>query len=95
MPFDRSLNVAWKMHELGMFPELDCVLYMLTVVPGLKDGYNIYIYPGSGTVDGDRGDHILIAPAYNVSNLDIDMIVESVGKLVVDFFADLHTSSKL
>ncbi|CAA9960987.1 Omega-amino acid-pyruvate aminotransferase [Pyrenophora teres f. maculata] len=78
MPFDRSLNVAWRIHELG-----------------LKDGYNMYIYPGSGTVDGDRGDHIIIAPAYNITNLDVDMIVESVGKLVVDFFADLNTSSKL
>ncbi|RMZ68648.1 aminotransferase [Pyrenophora seminiperda CCB06] len=77
-PFDRKLNIAWRIHELG-----------------LKDGYNIYIYPGSGTVDGDRGDHIIIAPAFNITNVDIDIIVESVGKLVVDFFADFSTSSKL
>jgi len=68
---------------------------MLIVAAGLQDGYNIFIYPGSGTVDGDRGDHVIVAPAFNITNLDIDIIVESVGKLVVDFFADLQASSKL
>ena len=74
---------------------MDRVLQILIVAAGLKDGYNIFVYPGSGTVDGDRGDHVIVAPAFNITNLDIDIIVESVGKLVVDFFADLQASSKL
>ncbi len=33
---------------------------------GMKDPHNISLYPGTGAVDGTLGDHILIAPAYNV-----------------------------
>lgn len=62
---------------------------------GLKDGYNVYVYPGSGTVDGSRGDHIIIAPAFNITDADIDTIVESLGKLIFDFFETLNAPSKL
>lgn len=62
---------------------------------GLKDGYNLYVYPGSGTVDGERGDHIIIAPAFNITDADVDMIVERVRKLVVDFFEDFNKTAKL
>ena len=34
------------------------------------------VYPGSGTVDGVRGDHVLLAPPYNVTDGEIDVIVE-------------------
>ncbi|KAI4608637.1 hypothetical protein J4E83_009074 [Alternaria metachromatica] len=62
---------------------------------GLKDGYNVYVYPGSGTVDGIRGDHIIIAPAYNVTDDDVDFIVERIGKTIVDFFEELSITPKL
>jgi adenosylmethionine-8-amino-7-oxononanoate aminotransferase len=51
------------------------------------------VYPGIGTVDGDRGDHIIISPAYNVTDKDIDFIVDRVGKLIIDFFESLKASS--
>jgi adenosylmethionine-8-amino-7-oxononanoate aminotransferase len=35
----------------------------------------LLVYPGSGTVDGARGDHILLAPPYNVSDIELDLIV--------------------
>ena len=62
---------------------------------GLKDGYNVYVYPGSGTVDGIRGDHIIIAPAYNVTDDDVDFVVERVSKTIVDFFEELSITPKL
>src|SRR5213075_3031563 len=34
------------------------------------------IYPTAGTVDGRCGDHVLIAPPYNVTAQEIDRIVE-------------------
>jgi adenosylmethionine-8-amino-7-oxononanoate aminotransferase len=43
-------------------------------VAGLEHG--IAIYPGSGTVDGLKGDHFLIAPPFNVSVSQIDSIVD-------------------
>ncbi|KAL4876814.1 pyridoxal phosphate-dependent transferase [Aspergillus karnatakaensis] len=35
----------------------------------------IAVYPGAGTVDGEKGDHILLAPPYNVTDEDLDNIV--------------------
>ncbi len=36
----------------------------------------LLIYPGGGTVDGRRGDHILLAPPYNVTDDELEMIVD-------------------
>jgi adenosylmethionine-8-amino-7-oxononanoate aminotransferase len=40
----------------------------------------LLVYPGSGTVDGSRGDHVLLAPPYNVSDGELDLIVERLGQ---------------
>lgn len=37
--------------------------------------YGLMVYPGGGTVDGAIGDHVLLAPAYNVTSDEIDEIV--------------------
>lgn len=39
-------------------------------------------YPGGGTVDGIRGDHVLLAPPYIASADEIDQIVEKLGTAV-------------
>jgi adenosylmethionine-8-amino-7-oxononanoate aminotransferase len=44
----------------------------------LKRG--LLIYPSGGTVDGRRGDHILLAPPYTVSDEELEMIVDLFGK---------------
>jgi adenosylmethionine-8-amino-7-oxononanoate aminotransferase len=36
----------------------------------------LLIYPSGGTIDGRRGDHILLAPPYNVAEDELDMIVD-------------------
>lgn len=38
---------------------------------GIKDPHNISLHPGTGTGDGKRGDHVLIAPAYNTSEIEL------------------------
>ena len=40
------------------------------------------VYPCVGTVDGRRGDHIIVAPPYIVTEHDIGMIVERLGEAV-------------
>jgi len=40
----------------------------------------LLIYPSGGTVDGRRGDHILLAPPYNVTDGELDMIVDLLGQ---------------
>ncbi|KAJ8106593.1 hypothetical protein OPT61_g9433 [Boeremia exigua] len=56
---------------------------------GLAPPYEVHVYPGSGTVDGVNGDHIIISPAYNVTNGDVDAIVDRVGRMIEDFFKSL------
>jgi adenosylmethionine-8-amino-7-oxononanoate aminotransferase len=42
----------------------------------------VAIYPMGGTIDGRRGDHILIAPPYIATAPDIDTIVDRLGAAV-------------
>jgi adenosylmethionine-8-amino-7-oxononanoate aminotransferase len=37
--------------------------------------FNMTMYPGTGTVDGYRGDHVILAPTYIVTKEEIDHIV--------------------
>lgn len=39
----------------------------------------LLIYPGGGTADGVAGDHILLAPPYNVTDDELETIVEMLG----------------
>jgi adenosylmethionine-8-amino-7-oxononanoate aminotransferase len=54
---------------------------------GLTERYGIAVYPGTGTVDGNVGDHIIIAPPFNVTEADIEFVVKTVRKLIGDYFA--------
>ena len=42
----------------------------------------LLIYPGGGTADGRSGDHILLAPPYNVSEDELETIVDLLGQTV-------------
>ncbi|EAW07163.1 aminotransferase, class III [Aspergillus clavatus NRRL 1] len=54
---------------------------------GLKPEYGVSLYAATGCVDGVLGDHILIAPPYNVTKEEIDIIVETAGKVIEEVFA--------
>lgn len=36
----------------------------------------LLVYPGGGTIDGRRGDHVLLAPPYNVTEAELDVIID-------------------
>jgi len=42
----------------------------------------LLIYPSGGTIDGRNGDHILLAPPYNVTDDELDSIVELLAQTV-------------
>jgi len=42
----------------------------------------LIVYPAGGTIDGKRGDHVLLAPPYIAARGDIDTIVERLGDSV-------------
>ena len=44
--------------------------------------FDIAILPGGGVVDGVNGDLIVVAPAYNVTREDIDLIVWRTAKAI-------------
>ncbi|MGY3696534.1 adenosylmethionine-8-amino-7-oxononanoate aminotransferase [Bradyrhizobium sp. USDA 3240] len=46
-------------------------------------------YPSGGTADGQRGDHVLLAPPYIATSGDIDMIVERLGAAVDSALKDI------
>jgi adenosylmethionine-8-amino-7-oxononanoate aminotransferase len=50
----------------------------------------LMVYPMGGTIDGQRGDHILLAPPFIATEQDIDAIVERLGDAV-----DAATASAL
>ncbi len=47
---------------------------------GLEEG--IVLYPGGGSVDGVRGDHVLIAPPINITREEVDLLYEKLEKTI-------------
>ncbi|KAK4976563.1 hypothetical protein LTR66_010820 [Elasticomyces elasticus] len=56
---------------------------------GMQRPYNISLYPGSGSADGTSGDHIILAPAFNVSVTDVELIVHLTVRVIGDFFDEM------
>lgn len=48
--------------------------------------YNMLLYPGNGTVDGYRGDHVILSPSYIITRAEIDIIVKMVAGVVEEVF---------
>ena len=57
---------------------------------GMRQGFDISLYPGNGTVDGYFGDHILIAPPYNTTEQEIIEIVRRTTAVVESYFHNNH-----
>ncbi len=52
----------------------------------------LVVYPMGGTIDGRRGDHVLIAPPFIVETADIDRIVDRFGDAVEAAIAQIPAS---
>jgi len=50
-----------------------------------KNAFNegLACYPGQGTIDGKKGDHILIAPPFIITDDEMDLLVQRL-KLGID-----------
>jgi adenosylmethionine-8-amino-7-oxononanoate aminotransferase len=53
-------------------------------------GAGMICYPGGGTVDGVRGDHVLIAPPYIVEESQLDELVEKLGRALDGALVDVR-----
>lgn len=61
---------------------------------GLERGYDISLFPATGTADGWTGDHVLLAPPYTVKRLDVEEIVHRLVKVINAVFEDLEGEGK-
>ncbi len=50
----------------------------------------LMVYPMGGTIDGQRGDHILLAPPFIVSDDELDMITDRLALAVNSAIAEIH-----
>ncbi|KAL4939997.1 hypothetical protein BDV06DRAFT_197609 [Aspergillus oleicola] len=55
---------------------------------GLQKEHGISVIPGVGVADGKNGDIVQIAPTYNVSREDIEIIVEKVAGVITVVFGE-------
>jgi adenosylmethionine-8-amino-7-oxononanoate aminotransferase len=66
---DRAAKVPFA-PEAGLFRKV--------LFTGMEEG--IMCYPGTGTIDGVRGDHILLAPPFNITGAQVGEIAERLGR---------------
>jgi adenosylmethionine-8-amino-7-oxononanoate aminotransferase len=57
----------------------------------MQDPHNISLYPGTGCADGKRGDHVILAPAYNITSDEIRHVVDITVAVIVDFFSRMRS----
>jgi adenosylmethionine-8-amino-7-oxononanoate aminotransferase len=57
--------------------------------------FKITLYPGQGTSNGVDGDHVLVAPAYNITGDAVDYIVHQLVSAVDAFFLRQASGSEL
>jgi adenosylmethionine-8-amino-7-oxononanoate aminotransferase len=55
----------------------------------ISSPFNMTLYPGTGTADGFRGDHVILAPAYNITEEDIEHIARVTSDVVQQVFRKL------
>ncbi len=48
----------------------------------------VIFYPGSGSVDGVRGDHVLIAPPFVITEGEMDEVVGVLRQAVLDVWEE-------
>jgi len=56
--------------------------------------HGLMVYPMGGTIDGQRGDHVLLAPPFIVTDAELDAIVERLALAVDAAVATVQTKQK-
>lgn len=57
--------------------------------------FKVYIYPGGGTVDGVDGDHVIVAPPFDISEKEMDHLVDGISMAIRAVFAELESKPLL
>jgi len=54
-------------------------LWLTVMLKGMEFG--LMCYPGGGTADGTKGDHVLLAPPFNINSSHVEEIVEKLARI--------------
>lgn len=79
--------VADKATKEPLDPELQVAKRLHST--GLKKGYDVSLFPATGSADGWRGDQIWLAPPFIVRKRDVEEIIQRLGRVVDDVFGEL------
>ena len=82
---DRATKAPFETKESG---------YVAGLVAKKSFKNGLIVYPGSGTVDGHRGDHILIAPPFIITKDQIDEMVAILGQSITEAAGELSRLGK-
>jgi adenosylmethionine-8-amino-7-oxononanoate aminotransferase len=55
----------------------------------------LMVYPMGGTIDGENGDHVLIAPPFIATESDIDFIVERLSGAIQAALHNVTTEEEM
>ncbi|MBC7860830.1 MAG: aminotransferase class III-fold pyridoxal phosphate-dependent enzyme, partial [Burkholderiaceae bacterium] len=66
----------------------DCKLHAAVKAQAMANG--LVVYPMGGTIDGRRGDHILLAPPFIASEADLSEIVSRLADALASALAGLR-----
>jgi adenosylmethionine-8-amino-7-oxononanoate aminotransferase len=90
----RGLGLMWTVEFLAdsekRIPFPQEFLFSERVFEALR-ARGVMLYPGRGTVDGDSGDHILIAPPFVIEESQIDFMVDQLGASIEEVAANLKS----
>ncbi len=68
---------------------LDPSFRFFSVLKQVSERNGLMCYPVNGTLDGARGDHVLLAPAYIIDEKIVDEIVDRMSRSIDDSLAEI------
>jgi len=54
----------------------------------------LIIYPGSGSVDGILGDHLMVAPPFVITETEIDEVVSLLRRAILEVWESVSSREK-
>ena len=74
-----GLELVADRHDKASF---DPALNMAGALKAAAMAHGLVCYPSQGTIDGQHGDHVLIAPPFIINETEMDMLVDRLAKAV-------------
>lgn len=64
---------------------------ILKIAPKIKKavlGHGLMCYPMQGTIDGQHGDHVLLAPPFTMNETQVDEMVETLKMAILEVLVE-------